>query len=114
MYFNEKVHFHYNHCSKANKEYRFHHHNHGEFHDYTEAVTEYRKTFASKQDVLEHTPDPAVKALLTHMEDKGLKTIFDRFEEQKPQCSFGLAGVCCRNCSMGPCKVTKKSPQGAG
>lgn len=112
MYFNEKVHFHYNHCSKANKEYRFHHHNHGEFHDYTEAVTEYRKTFASKQDVLEHTPDPAVKALLTHMEDKGLKTIFDRFEEQKPQCSFGLAGVCCRNCSMGPCKVTKKSPQG--
>ncbi len=89
-----------------------HHHHGGQVNDYLEAVTEYRKTFASKQDVLDKTPDPAVKELLLRMEQLGLDTTFDRFEQQKPQCVFGLAGVCCKNCYMGPCKITAKSPRG--
>ena len=90
-----------------------HHHNHGgEVNDYLQAVTEYRKTFASKQDVLDQTPDPAVKQMILHMEQIGCDTTFDRFDKQKPQCSFGLAGVCCKICNMGPCKVTPKSPKG--
>jgi carbon-monoxide dehydrogenase catalytic subunit len=92
-----------------------HHHNghhHGQVNDYLEAVNEYRKTFASKQDVLEMTPDPAVKELILRMEQLGFDTTFDRFDKQKPQCSFGLAGICCKNCYMGPCKITKKSPKG--
>lgn len=90
-----------------------HHHNHGgEVNDYLQAVAEYRKTFASKQDVLDQTPDPAVKQMMLHMEQIGCDTIFDRFDKQKPQCSFGLAGVCCKICNMGPCKVTEKSPKG--
>lgn len=90
-----------------------HYHNHGgEVNDYLQAVTEYRKTFASKQDVLDKTPDPAVKQMILHMEQIGCDTAFDRFDKQKPQCSFGLAGVCCKICNMGPCKVTPKSPKG--
>lgn len=88
------------------------HHHKGEVNDYLQAVTEYRKTFASKQDVLDNTPDPAVKQMLLHMEQIGCDTTFDRFDKQKPQCSFGLAGVCCKICNMGPCKVTAKSPKG--
>ncbi len=89
-----------------------HHHNDSGCNDYATAVAEYRKSFASKKDVLEQTPDPAVKAMLLYMEEKGCETVFDRFDAQKPQCSFGLAGVCCKICNMGPCKITKKSPKG--
>ena len=38
--------------------------------------------------------------------------MFDRFDKQQPQCTFGIAGVCCRVCFMGPCKITPKSPRG--
>ena len=80
--------------------------------DYNAAVAEYRKTFPSKQDVVEKTPDPAVRELLIRAEQLGIDTAFDRFDRQKPQCSFGLAGVCCKICNMGPCRVTAKSPRG--
>lgn len=80
--------------------------------DYMQAVAEYRKTFPSKQDVLEKTPDPAVREMMLNMEQVGIDTTFDRFDRQKPQCSFGLSGICCKICNMGPCKITPKSPQG--
>ncbi|MDR2570429.1 MAG: anaerobic carbon-monoxide dehydrogenase catalytic subunit [Oscillospiraceae bacterium] len=35
-----------------------------------------------------------------------------RWETQKPQCKFGLEGVCCRLCGMGPCRITPKAPRG--
>ncbi|WP_167954835.1 anaerobic carbon-monoxide dehydrogenase catalytic subunit [Anaerosporobacter faecicola] len=80
--------------------------------DYMKAVAAYRKTFPSKQDVLEQVPDPAVKEMLLHMEQIGMDTAFDRFDKQQPQCSFGLSGTCCKICNMGPCKITAKSPRG--
>ncbi len=80
--------------------------------DYMQAVAAYRKTFPSKQDVLEQTPDPAVREMLLRAEQIGLDTAFDRFDCQKPQCSFGLSGTCCKICNMGPCKITPKSPKG--
>ncbi len=80
--------------------------------DYMQAVSEYRKTFPSKQDVIEQTPDPAVREMLLRMEQLGIDTTFDRFDAQKPQCNFGLAGVCCKICNMGPCRITSKSPKG--
>ncbi len=80
--------------------------------DYMEAVSEYKKTFPSKQDVIDQTPDPAVREMLIRTEQLGIDTAFDRFDLQKPQCSFGLAGVCCKICNMGPCRVTAKSPKG--
>lgn len=92
-----------------------HPHTHGgldNFYDYMEAVNAYRKTFAKKEDVIRETPDPATREMLLHLEEAGVETVFDRFDQQQPQCNFGLAGVCCRNCYMGPCKITKKSPRG--
>ncbi len=80
--------------------------------DYMNAVAEYKKTFPSKQDVIDQTPDPAVKEMLLRSEQLGIDTAFDRFDRQKPQCSFGLAGICCKICNMGPCKITAKSPRG--
>ncbi|MDE5885016.1 MAG: anaerobic carbon-monoxide dehydrogenase catalytic subunit [Oscillospiraceae bacterium] len=80
--------------------------------DYMNAVSEYRKTFPSKQDVIEQTPDPAVREMLLRMEQLGIDTAFDRFDKQKPQCNFGLAGICCKICNMGPCRITQKSPKG--
>ncbi len=80
--------------------------------DYMNAVTEYKKTFPSKQDVIDQTPDPAVREMLLRAEQLGIDTTFDRFDKQKPQCNFGLAGVCCKICNMGPCRITAKSPRG--
>ena len=80
--------------------------------DYMKAVAAYRRTFPSKQDVLEQTPDPAVREMILRMEQIGVDTAFDRFDRQQPQCSYGLSGTCCRVCNMGPCKITAKSPRG--
>lgn len=80
--------------------------------DYMNAVTEYKKTFPSKQDVIDQTPDPAIRDLLLRSEQLGIDTAFDRFDKQKPQCNFGLAGICCKICNMGPCRITQKSPKG--
>lgn len=78
--------------------------------DYMKAVAEYKKTFPSREEVQELTPDPAVREMMRSSEGKG--DVFERFDSQKPQCSFGLAGVCCKICNMGPCKITEKSPKG--
>ena len=48
--------------------------------DYMNAVAEYKKTFPSKQDVIEQTPDPAVREMLLRMEQLGIDTTFDRFD----------------------------------
>ncbi len=99
----------HSHTDENGNEYE---HEHEFTEDYMKAVAAYRKTFPSKQDVLEKTPDPAVKEMLLHMEQIGHDTAFDRFDSQQPQCSFGLCGTCCRICNMGPCKITPKSPKG--
>lgn len=80
--------------------------------DYMNAVSEYRKTFPSKDEVLENTPDPAVREMILRQNQLGFDTTFDRFEKQQPQCGFGMAGICCKICNMGPCKITSKSPKG--
>nr|WP_296155262.1 anaerobic carbon-monoxide dehydrogenase catalytic subunit [uncultured Blautia sp.] len=35
-----------------------------------------------------------------------------RVKNQTPHCKFGESGVCCRICSMGPCRITAKAPRG--
>jgi carbon-monoxide dehydrogenase catalytic subunit len=75
-------------------------------------MNEIRKTFPTKQQVMEQTPDLGVRQMLQHLESKNIETAFDRFDAQKPQCGFGMAGTCCRICHMGPCRITEKSPRG--
>lgn len=72
----------------------------------------YRKSFPSKADVLARTPDPGVRQMLVHMQEKGIETVFDRFDAQKAHCGYGLEGTCCRVCHMGPCTITPRSPRG--
>ncbi len=37
--------------------------------------------------------------------------VWNRYDAQKPQCGFGEAGLCCRNCLQGPCRI---DPHGEG
>ena len=50
-------------------------HEHG-VNDYMKAVAEYRKTWPTKQDVIEQTPDPAVREMILRMEQIGCDTVF--------------------------------------
>jgi carbon-monoxide dehydrogenase catalytic subunit len=36
----------------------------------------------------------------------------DRVKNQTPHCKFGEDGICCKNCSMGPCRITAKASKG--
>jgi len=49
--------------------------------------------------------DKATQEMLKHMHEAGIQNAWDRFAEQQPQCGFGSLGLCCRNCSMGPCRI---------
>src|SRR3989339_2197109 len=50
--------------------------------------------------------------LLEKAKQDKAQLIFDRYEQQQPQCPFGLTGVCCKNCFMGPCRITPKGQKG--
>ncbi|MBU1486883.1 anaerobic carbon-monoxide dehydrogenase catalytic subunit, partial [bacterium] len=50
---------------------------------------------------------PATKEMLDKAKDEGISTAFDRSKANKA-CPFGVSGVCCRNCAMGPCRLTFK------
>jgi carbon-monoxide dehydrogenase catalytic subunit len=52
-----------------------------------------------------HSSDKAAQEMIDLMAEAGLENAWDRFEQQLPQCGFGRLGICCRNCSMGPCRV---------
>ncbi|HIJ51875.1 MAG TPA: anaerobic carbon-monoxide dehydrogenase catalytic subunit [Planctomycetes bacterium] len=49
--------------------------------------------------------DKATQEMLKHAYEAGVETAWDRFAQQEPQCGFGKLGICCRNCSMGPCRI---------
>jgi carbon-monoxide dehydrogenase catalytic subunit len=50
--------------------------------------------------------------MLRKAERDGIETVWDRLEKQTPHCKFGETGVCCRICTMGPCRISKKAPLG--
>ncbi len=56
--------------------------------------------------------EAATNALLETAQKVGADTWQQRVKNQTPHCGFGEAGTCCRICSMGPCRITKKSPRG--
>ena len=45
-------------------------------------------------------------------EKVGIDTWQDRVKNQTPHCGFGEKGICCRICSMGPCRISAKAPKG--
>jgi len=64
-----------------------------------------------KRTIEEQTIDPAAQEMLQRAEDLGLTTAFSRADEMAP-CNIGGAGMCCKNCSMGPCRLTKDGQVG--
>ncbi len=55
--------------------------------------------------------DKANIKVMQSAKKEGIETIWDRYEAQQPQCGFGMLGLCCRQCNMGPCRI---DPFGAG
>ena len=53
----------------------------------------------------ERSVDQASLKMLKKAKQEGIETAWDRYEQQLPQCGFGLLGICCRNCNMGPCRI---------
>lgn len=56
--------------------------------------------------------EAATNSLLENAQKVGADTWQQRVKNQTPHCGFGESGTCCRICSMGPCRITKKSPRG--
>jgi carbon-monoxide dehydrogenase catalytic subunit len=69
-------------------------------------------TYSEK--ILSRSIDPTVHEMLMRAEELGLETAWDRLEAMLPQCGFGELGVCCRNCNMGPCRISPFEEQGPG
>jgi carbon-monoxide dehydrogenase catalytic subunit len=61
----------------------------------------------------EKSVDKATLEMLSKAKADRVSTVFDRAEEMKP-CPIGAEGSCCKNCSMGPCRVPapKKKAEG--
>jgi carbon-monoxide dehydrogenase catalytic subunit len=59
----------------------------------------------------ERTTDPAAQEMLIRADELGISTAFSRAEEMVP-CNIGGAGMCCKICGMGPCRLTKEGQTG--
>ena len=57
------------------------------------------------------TIDPTTLELLDRAVAEGVSTVFDRADSTKA-CPIGSSGACCKNCSMGPCRLTGKTEVG--
>ena len=53
----------------------------------------------------ERSTDPASIEMLSYVASQDLPVAWDRHEAMQPQCGFGQLGVCCRICTMGPCRI---------
>ena len=49
--------------------------------------------------------DKATQEMRQIAEDLSIETIWDRELLQEPHCGFGLLGICCKNCNLGPCRI---------
>ena len=56
-------------------------------------------------DAKKYSIDPASQEMICRMEELGQDNAWSRYEAQMPRCGFGRLGLCCRICSMGPCRV---------
>jgi len=67
---------------------------------------------AFSDKILEKSIDPTVHQMLDRAEQAGIETVWDRYEKMLPECGFGELGVCCRNCNMGPCRISPFEDEG--
>ncbi|ASJ02004.1 carbon monoxide dehydrogenase [Thermococcus profundus] len=58
-----------------------------------------------KKNYKEVSIDPTTQQMYERAQEMGIETVWERLEKQQPQCGYGLLGICCRNCMMGPCRI---------
>ncbi len=67
---------------------------------------------AKKQrSVEQRSVDPAAQQMLIRADELGLGTAFHRADDMVA-CNIGAAGMCCKLCGMGPCRLTKDGQTG--
>jgi carbon-monoxide dehydrogenase catalytic subunit len=64
-----------------------------------------------KRSTEERSADPAAQQMLIRADELGLSTAFSRADDMVP-CNIGGAGMCCKLCGMGPCRLTKDGQTG--
>lgn len=64
-----------------------------------------------KKTPQQFSADPAAQQMLIRAESLGIGTAFTRAEAM-PACNIGSAGMCCKMCGMGPCRLTKDGSTG--
>jgi len=57
-----------------------------------------------KADPVAASIDVATQQMIARAQELGVETVFDRNITLKP-CNIGNQGTCCKNCSMGPCRL---------
>ncbi|MDH5606259.1 MAG: anaerobic carbon-monoxide dehydrogenase catalytic subunit [Anaerolineae bacterium] len=65
----------------------------------------------TKKTPQEFSIDPAAQEMLIRAEELELSTAFTRADEMVP-CNIGAAGMCCKLCGMGPCRLVKDEQTG--
>jgi len=70
--------------------------------------------FFKKEDVAKPISiHESVNEMYKKVHDEGLSNVADRFEAmEKVRCKYCQQGVSCQLCSMGPCRITPKTPRG--
>ena len=66
---------------------------------------------AKKRMIEQQSEDPAAQEMLIRAEELGISTAFTRADDMSP-CNIGSAGLCCKLCGMGPCRLTKDGQTG--
>ena len=64
-----------------------------------------------KREVSEYSIDPAAQEMLNRADKMGIGTAFTRADAMPP-CNIGGAGMCCKQCGMGPCRLAKSGDVG--
>jgi len=64
-----------------------------------------------KREIKDYSTDPAAQQMLIRAEELGIGTAFTRADNMVP-CNIGAAGMCCKQCGMGPCRLTKNGEVG--
>jgi len=75
---------------------------------------EEKKTKTKKlADPVKASIDVATQEMIRRAQELGVDTVFDRAENMRP-CNIGAQGTCCKNCSMGPCRLPLTKAEEAG
>ncbi|MBI5840757.1 MAG: anaerobic carbon-monoxide dehydrogenase catalytic subunit [Chloroflexi bacterium] len=66
---------------------------------------------AKKREIQDYSTDPAAQQMLIRAEELKIGTAFTRADNMIA-CNIGAAGLCCKQCGMGPCRLTKSGDVG--